>query len=456
MNPIEYKLPLDVTKGRSQGQLIVKEGDVRTREIIASLYNGRKAIELTDGITAVMRAIKPDETLIYDDCEINGNTIRHLMPEQMLVVPGTVRCEITIYGAGGELLYSPFFEVVVEKNLYGDEEIESTSEFSALTKAMSDVQALEDEVAAAESGREGAELGRVSAEGQRQVSEEERTASEEARRAAEAGRIAEEAIRAENEVQRVAAEETRVGLYTQVKDDYDSGAFNGKDGNSFTVLGLYATLAALQVAHPTGAAGESYAVGTAESNTVYAWDVDALAWANLGKLQGPEGPKGDPGATGIGIATGGTTGQLLIKTASGNYATGWSSDAPNALKLGGQLPAYYAKASNYSTTEQWTGKNWIDGKKIYQKTVNCGLMPNATSKDTNHNVSNLDKVVGMEGIAIDNTDGSGVPFPIVSSAGILYTARYYSTRTFIRIATGNATWVNLTGYITIFYTCTDR
>ena len=72
----------------------------------------------------------------------------------------------------------------------------------------------------------------------------------------------------------------------------------GKDGNSFVISGLYATLDALHAAHPTGSEGEAYGVGTSESNVVYIWDVDAEAWANMGALQGPAGPQGPQGSQG--------------------------------------------------------------------------------------------------------------------------------------------------------------
>ena len=72
----------------------------------------------------------------------------------------------------------------------------------------------------------------------------------------------------------------------------------GIDGTSFELLGLYLTLAALEAAHPIGNAGDAYAVGTSESNTVYNWDVDAAAWVNVGALKGPKGDTGDTGATG--------------------------------------------------------------------------------------------------------------------------------------------------------------
>lgn len=52
----------------------------------------------------------------------------------------------------------------------------------------------------------------------------------------------------------------------------------------FRVLGIYVTLAELQAAHPQGAEGEAYAVGTAAANVIYIWDVNAVAWANIGNI----------------------------------------------------------------------------------------------------------------------------------------------------------------------------
>ena len=79
---------------------------------------------------------------------------------------------------------------------------------------------------------------------------------------------------------------------------------NGEDGTSFTVKGIYATLEALQAAHPAGAEGDAWAVGTAAANVVYVWDVDAAAWENLGSLQGPQGPTGPQGPQGAAGDTG--------------------------------------------------------------------------------------------------------------------------------------------------------
>lgn len=74
--------------------------------------------------------------------------------------------------------------------------------------------------------------------------------------------------------------------------------YNGADGTSFAVLGRYDTLDALQAAHPAGSEGDAWAVGSAEDNDIYLWNVDTQAWQNIGSLQGPPGPQGPAGADG--------------------------------------------------------------------------------------------------------------------------------------------------------------
>lgn len=135
----------------------------------------------------------------------------------------------------------------------------------------------------------------------------------------------------------------------------------GEDGNNFAVLGLYATMIDLFSAHPTGEKGDAYAVGTAKSNTIYIWDVDDDTWKDIGALQGPQGPQGEQGESGpqgqqgiqgpqglqgiqgnpgpqgpqgeqgetgpagVGVPSGGTKGQVLIKSSDNSYETEWAN-----------------------------------------------------------------------------------------------------------------------------------
>jgi hypothetical protein len=72
-----------------------------------------------------------------------------------------------------------------------------------------------------------------------------------------------------------------------------------------------------------GSEGDAWAVGSAEDNDVYLWDVDAQAWRNIGSLQGPPGPAGPAGKDGEGVPTGGAAGQVLAKKTASDYDTQW-------------------------------------------------------------------------------------------------------------------------------------
>ncbi len=76
----------------------------------------------------------------------------------------------------------------------------------------------------------------------------------------------------------------------------------GEAGTVGTIKGSYATLAELQAAHPTGAAGDFYYINP----NLWVWDSDSSAWVNIGQIAGPQGiqgvqgekgDKGDPGTS---------------------------------------------------------------------------------------------------------------------------------------------------------------
>lgn len=56
----------------------------------------------------------------------------------------------------------------------------------------------------------------------------------------------------------------------------------------FTILGYYATLADLQAAATSPAAGDAYGIGPAAPYDIYVWDAGANAWVDNGPLQGQD------------------------------------------------------------------------------------------------------------------------------------------------------------------------
>ena len=108
---------------------------------------------------------------------------------------------------------------------------------------------------------------------------------------------------------------------------------------------------------------------------------------------------------------------------------------------------------SYSTTEHKTGKKWIDGKDIYEKVIDLGNLPNATVKQVNTNITNLAKVVSLQGVAnIANTDYF-FPLPLPSKTNIneVVNIYHYNSQIVIESGVDRSTW---TGVVTLEYTKT--
>ena len=107
---------------------------------------------------------------------------------------------------------------------------------------------------------------------------------------------------------------------------------------------------------------------------------------------------------------------------------------------------------DYSTTEHKIGQKWIDGKDIYEKTVDCGTIPNATTKTIAHNISNLDKIIGYRGYAKNPNNGVCVNLPYTYYDGSSFKALVvYTDSTNITIRTVENLSVYTESYLTLQY-----
>lgn len=112
------------------------QGDTASRYVEIVLLNNNQAYTPPDGATAVIRATKPDGTIILNNCEIGtAGTIKAELTAQMLAVCGNVRCQTSLYSSDGGILTSvPFIVKVVSKSA-NDAQIESGNEFNAIKDA---------------------------------------------------------------------------------------------------------------------------------------------------------------------------------------------------------------------------------------------------------------------------------------------------------------------------------
>ena len=106
----------------------------------------------------------------------------------------------------------------------------------------------------------------------------------------------------------------------------------------------------------------------------------------------------------------------------------------------------------YNTTESVIG-TWLGTKTLYQKFINFGTLPNSTTKKVEHGISNLSRIIYMNGYAWRGSDGLMQPIPAVSTnAG--YQISCSCDYTYINISTSVDRSIFTECYILLKYTKT--
>ena len=107
--------------------------------------------------------------------------------------------------------------------------------------------------------------------------------------------------------------------------------------------------------------------------------------------------------------------------------------------------------NKYSTDEINTGKKWINGKTIFQKTFAMGGLGRATTIKKPHNISNLDLVIRIQGIAKENSIGATINLPHAADQQP-YTVTVYADNTNVNIQTYADQSGYAQSYVTLWYT----
>lgn len=88
----------------------------------------------------------------------------------------------------------------------------------------------------------------------------------------------------------------------------------------------------------------------------------------------------------------------------------------------------------YSTSEKAIGE-WINGKTLYEKVIDCGNMPNSTTKSVSHGISGLSKVISCEGCYNANSGISAGSLNYSDTGNMSYNTAVSVDATYVKIKT---------------------
>ena len=97
-------------------------------------------------------------------------------------------------------------------------------------------------------------------------------------------------------------------------------------------------------------------------------------------------------------------------------------------------------AYTYSTTETVVGT--YNGKPLYRKIVDCGALPNNTTKGVAHGIANIDTITNISGTSwMNDGDGTTIPLPTASltSPVVIYSDK---SKIYITTTTDRSTMIN--------------
>jgi len=179
MSAIQYYITLDLKRDYHQ-VLVMKEGDIDSREIIVTIIDNGQPFDITNHLVK-FKWHKPDHTYIFNDCNIteNGKALINCT-EQMLIVGGIAKVEVILYDDSDAktVLSTMEFDVSIRNSVISNTDIESTDEFGALNNLILSNKDLNESLKQLEANVENAENIRISNENERISNETNRISAE--------------------------------------------------------------------------------------------------------------------------------------------------------------------------------------------------------------------------------------------------------------------------------------
>lgn len=110
---------------------------------------------------------------------------------------------------------------------------------------------------------------------------------------------------------------------------------------------------------------------------------------------------------------------------------------------------------DYSTAERIIG-TWIDGKALYEKVFDFGVLPNTTLKSVDSGITGIDKIIRVNGFAETSGVTINVPYIEATSSTSKQTIDIWYNKTTNKVEVNtNFNASSFYGYIIVQYTKTN-
>ena len=342
-----YKeIEIDSTWQQPLGEIRVIQEEADGRELRIYLYDNGSPLDLT-GKTVSVYIQKPDNTMIYNSCEVEGNQATVTLTLQMMAVSGLTKlCELQIIDTDNHTLKVTLPPLRIIKSNY-DGAIESTDEFSRLAEALNEANnATGIASEAADKANEAAQSANTAAQAANTAAQSANTAADAATSAAESANVQAKAAQTQAAYAKTQGDyaktqgENAEEIYNQLKDidvaslqaDLDALEASKGQPNGLATLNSSGKLAQMPSASDVGAVPTTRTVnGKALSSNI------SLTAADVGAVPTSRKVNGRALSSDINITSGDVFAQTTIVENGTNF---------NNLKN----PGIYVQSSNAEVT----------------------------------------------------------------------------------------------------------
>lgn len=342
-----YKeIEIDSTWQQPLGEIRVIQEEADGRELRIYLYDNGSPLDLT-GKTVSVYIQKPDNTMIYNSCEAEGNQATVTLTLQMMAVSGLTKlCELQIIDTDNHTLKVTLPPLRIIKSNY-DGAIESTDEFSRLAEALNEANnATGIASEAADKANEAAQSANTAAQAANTAAQSANTAADAATSAAESANSQAQAAQTQAAYAKTQGDyaktqgENAEEIYNQLKDidvaslqaDLDALEASKGQPNGLATLNSSGKLAQMPSASDVGAVPTTRTVnGKALSSNI------SLTASDVGAVPTSRKVNGRALSSDINI----TSGDVFAQTTTVENGTNF-----NNLKN----PGIYVQSSNAEVT----------------------------------------------------------------------------------------------------------